>query len=86
MKKGVLIILSAIVALLIIALLVFKGNPKHEIVMDAYTYGYPLVTMDMVRKQQTNVLVSDGAHAPMGQMIKMRSYPAVENRSAAAPN
>jgi hypothetical protein len=56
------------------------------IAVDAYIYGYPLVTFDMVRKQQTNVAAPDGEHAPMGQMIKMRSYPAVDNHCCAAPN
>ena len=36
--------------------------------------GYPLVTFDTVRQQNTNVAVPDDQHAPMGQMIKMRSY------------
>ena len=56
------------------------------IAVDAYIYGYPLVTFDMVRKQQTNVAKPDAEHAPMGQMIKMRSYPAVDNHCCAAPN
>ena len=56
------------------------------IAIDAYVYGYPLVTFDMVRKQQTNVATPDAEHAPMGQMIKMRSYPAVDNHCCAAPN
>jgi hypothetical protein len=57
-----------------------------QIAVDAYIYGYPLVTFDMVRKQQTNVAASDAEHAPMGQMIKMRTYPAVDNHCCAAPN
>ena len=40
----------------------------------------------MPRKQQTNVAVPDAEHAPMGQMIRMRSYPAVDNHCCAAPN
>ena len=56
------------------------------IAVDAYVYGYPLVTFDTVRKQQTNVTKPDAEHAPMGQMIKMRSYPAVNNHCCAAPN
>ena len=40
----------------------------------------------MARKQQTNVAVPDAEHAPMGQMIRMRSYPAVDNHCCAAPN
>ena len=59
---------------------------KHEIVRDAYVFGYPLVTMDMVRKHETNVREPDGAHAPMGELIKLRSYPPVEDHAAAAPN
>jgi hypothetical protein len=57
-----------------------------RIAVDAYIYGYPLVTFDMVRRQQTNVATLDAEHAPMGQMIKMRSYPAVDNHCCAAPN
>ena len=54
--------------------------------VDAYIFGYPLVTFDMVRRQQTNVAVAGPEHAPMGQLIKMRSYPAVDNHCCAAPN
>jgi len=57
-----------------------------SIATEAYIYGYPLVTFDMVRKQQTNVATPDAEHAPMGQMIKMRTYPAVDNHCCAAPN
>ena len=56
------------------------------IAVDAYIYGYPLVTFDMVRRQQTNVAKPDAEHAPMGQLIKMRTYPAVDNHCCAAPN
>lgn len=57
-----------------------------EIATQAYIYGYPLVTFDMARRQQTNVAVPDAEHAPMGQMIRMRTYPAVDNHCCAAPN
>lgn len=57
-----------------------------KIATDAYIYGYPLVTFDMARKQQTNVATPDAEHAPMGQMIRMRSYPAADNHCCAAPN
>ena len=59
---------------------------KHKIVREAYLFGYPLVTMDMTRRHETNVRVPDDAHAPMGQLIKLRAYPAVDDRGAAAPN
>ena len=57
-----------------------------RIATEAYIYGYPLVTFDMARKQQTNVATPDAEHAPMGQMIRMRTYPAVDNHCCAAPN
>ena len=57
-----------------------------KIAVDAYIYGYPLVTFDMVRQQETNVETPDAEHAPMGQLIKMRTYPAVDNHCCAAPN
>jgi hypothetical protein len=53
---------------------------------DAYVYGYPLVTMDMTRKQFINVAAPDAAHAPMGQILKFRTYPAVDNHAVTAPN
>ena len=73
-------------ALIAIAIISFTANPKQKIVREAYIYGYPLVTMDMTRRQETNVRVPDDAHAPMGQLIKLRTYPAVDNHTAAAPN
>jgi hypothetical protein len=62
------------------------GCANSSIVRKAYVYGYPLVTMDLTRQQETNVREPDDAHAPMGQLIKLRSYPAVDNHTAAAPN
>jgi hypothetical protein len=85
-KRKTAILFLAALALIAIAIIVFTANPKQKIVREAYIYGYPLVTMDMTRRQQTNVAAPDDAHAPMGQLIKMRAYPAVDNKGAAAPN
>jgi hypothetical protein len=54
--------------------------------VDAYVYGYSLVTMDMTRKVFTNVAVAGPTNAPMGQLIKLREYPAVDNHAVVAPN
>jgi len=54
--------------------------------VDVYVYGYPLVTMDMTRLQFTNVATPDAAHAPMGQILRFRTYPAVDNHAVTAPN
>ena len=57
-----------------------------SIATDSYIYGYPLVTMDMTRKQMTNVAVPEGTHAPMGQLVRMRAYPSATFRTVTAPN
>jgi len=82
-------LVKALIVILILgalAIVAFKANPKHEITREAYIYGYPLVTFDMARRQQTNVAAVDAEHAPMGQVIKMRSYPAADNHCCSAPN
>jgi len=37
----------------------------HAIGVQAYLYFYSLVTMDLTRKQFTNVTKAEGIHAPM---------------------
>ena len=58
---------------IVAAVLVVRRTPSLHteeairIAVDAYIYGYPLVTFDMARRQQTNVAAPDAEHAPMGQ-------------------
>jgi hypothetical protein len=54
--------------------------------IDVYVYGYPLVTMDMTRKFFTNYANVQGSRGPMGQIIKLRNYPAVDDHAVTAPN
>jgi len=54
--------------------------------IDAYIYGYPLVTMDMTRRQVTNVATPDATHAPMGQLVRFRTYPPATMHTVTAPN
>ena len=90
--KRTFVVTAVIAVALAVFLLVASRVPTLHteeavrIATDAYIFGYPLVTFDMARRQQTNVAAADGEHAPMGQMIKMRTYPAVENHCCAAPN
>ncbi len=53
---------------------------------EGYIYGYPLVTMEMTRRVMTNVEKPTGAHAPMGQFVRMREYPNAQYRDVTAPN
>lgn len=57
-----------------------------EIGIEAYVYGYPLVTMEMTRRVMTNVAAPEGAHAPMGQFLLMRKYPDSSFKDVTAPN
>jgi hypothetical protein len=90
--KRAVIVLGVLVLAAVAAVLIVRRTPSLHTqegvrtAVDAYVYGYPLVTFDMARRQQTNVAAPDAEHAPMGQMIRMRSYPAVDNHCCAAPN
>lgn len=66
-----------------------KVNAKEaaEIGVEAYIYGYPLVTMEMTRQQLTNLeKPTEARGAPMGQLVHMRKYPTPENKQVTAPN
>lgn len=54
--------------------------------VDAYVYGYPLVTMEMTRRVMTNASAPGDKHAPMGQFASMRQYPDATFRDVTAPN
>ena len=91
MARAFLFLCVGAIALVPLAASAQKANAPGaveavRIATEAYIYGYPLVTFDMARRQQTNVAAPDAEHAPMGQVIKMRSYPAVDNHCCAAPN
>src|ERR1700749_1385774 len=66
-----------------------KTLPADEasaIGIEAYIYGYPLVTMEMTRRVMTNVEKPSGTRAPMGQIVRMREYPSAAFRDVTAPN
>lgn len=54
--------------------------------VEAYVYGYPLVTMEYTRRVMTNTAEPKGTHAPMGQFVRMREYPDAKFRDVTAPN
>jgi hypothetical protein len=54
--------------------------------VEAYIYGYPLVTMEMLRRVMTNVSAPEGKLAPMGQFAKVRTFPSPSDRTVGAPN
>ncbi len=63
-----------------------EGADDFMVASDAYVFGYPLVTMEMTRRVMTNVAKAEGSRAPMGTLIKLRTYPDASFRDVTAPN
>jgi hypothetical protein len=63
-----------------------KEKEALEIGVEAYIYGYPLVTMEMTRRVMTNVAKSKAKNAPMGRFANMREYPTAAFKDITAPN
>lgn len=67
-----------------------EGKSKEEeaaaLGVEAYIYGYPLVTMEMTRRVMTNVPSVEAMRGPMGQFIHAREYPSAAFRDVTAPN
>src|SRR5271155_4035943 len=58
----------------------------HSIGVDAYIYFYPLVTMDVTRKQLTNVEPGKGIGAPMNALFNVPAFPTAEMTQVVRPN
>ena len=63
-----------------------EGTEEFGLAIEAYTFGYPLVTMEMTRRVFTNVAAVSGLKGPMGQIIPAREYPNASFRDVTAPN
>jgi hypothetical protein len=58
----------------------------HAIGVQAYMYFYSLVTMDLTRKQLTNVERPEGIHTPLNTFSSLREYPSADMRVVVRPN
>ena len=58
----------------------------HAIGVDAYLYFYSLVTMDLTRKQLTNVEPGKGFGGPTNTFANVPAYPTAEDRAVVRPN
>uniref|UniRef100_I2PX48 DUF1254 domain-containing protein n=1 Tax=Desulfovibrio sp. U5L TaxID=596152 RepID=I2PX48_9BACT len=87
-KKSFWICILALAIFLPVNTGLAKENPFESVFLgvEAYIYGYPLVTMEMTRRVMTNVEKPEGTRAPMGQFVRMREYPSAEFRDVTAPN
>ncbi|WP_231759677.1 DUF1254 domain-containing protein [Microbulbifer elongatus] len=57
-----------------------------QLAIDAYIYGYSLMSVEMTRQVMTNVAKPTSKHAPMGQFANLREYPTAKFRDVTAPN
>ncbi len=62
------------------------ATEEAQLLMDAYVYGYSLITTEVTRVQMSNVSEVSGLHAPLGQFINVRRYPPADFRGVSAPN
>ena len=58
----------------------------HAIGVEAYLYFYSPVTMDLTRKQLTNVEPGKGFGGPMNVFANVPAYPSAEDRIVVRPN
>jgi hypothetical protein len=58
----------------------------HAIGVDAYLYFYPLVTMDITRKQLSNVEPGKGLGGPMNAFANISEYPPADMKAVVRPN
>ena len=62
------------------------NSEAEQIALEAYIYGYSLITTEVTRVQMANVPALDGLHGPMGQFINVKRYPPADYRGVSAPN
>lgn len=58
----------------------------RDIAQEAYIYFYPLVTMDVTRKQLINMPADSGFGVAPNQFDNIRSFPTAEMREVVRPN
>jgi len=59
----------------------------HQLGVEAYLYLYPLVTMEVTRRQMTNMAAGKTpGRAPMGQFAHVPAFPAADFRVVVRPN
>ena len=58
----------------------------HAIGVTAFTYFYPLVTMDLTRRQLTNAAKVEGISAPMNTFASLAAFPPADLKVVVRPN
>ncbi len=63
-----------------------SGTEARQIAIDAYIYGYSLITTNVTRLQMSNVAKVEELRAPLGAFFNIRSYPPATYRGVSATN
>jgi hypothetical protein len=64
-----------------------SAQEARAIAVDAYLYFYPLVTMDITRKQSTNIEAGkEFGKGPMNMFVNVPAYPPAEFKTVVRPN
>src|SRR5689334_9894195 len=63
-----------------------SASEAKEIAIDAYIYGYSLITTEVTRVQMTNVPKVEELHAPLNAFANVHRYPPADYRGVSAPN
>jgi hypothetical protein len=64
-----------------------SAEEAHAIGVDAYLYFYPLITMDLTRKQLTNVESGKGGlGGPPNTFVNIPAYPTADMKAVVRPN
>jgi len=61
-------------------------DDAYTIGMEAYTYAYPLVLMELTRRVATNVTAPGPRRSPMNVFAHMKSYPDASFKDVVRPN
>jgi hypothetical protein len=63
-----------------------SAHDAAAIGVEAYLYFYPLVTMELTRRQLTNVAKPEGIHAPMNAFANIPAFPTADMKAVVRPN
>lgn len=61
-------------------------DEAYAVGIDAYTYAYPLVLMEMTRRVSTNVAAPGVMRAPLNHFAHMQTYPDADFKDVVRPN
>jgi hypothetical protein len=93
MKKFTLILASvSFLTLLVVpsgarAEATISEQKVHTVGINAYLYFYPLITMDLTRKQSTNIEAGkEWGKGPMNEFTNVPTFPPADFRTVVRPN